>query len=144
MADADRVEIDGTETTPLLSGAAKVAGSANRRPQHLKTISVASIASLSIPKAHKPGTVVWILCVLIFFVAGAGGFMVIPMTRIFEDILCRQYYDKPQILGEPIDESLCKIDVIQSKLAFLFAIFESITAGVGCLAAMPWGILADK
>lgn len=65
-------------------------------------------------------------------------------TRIFEDILCRQYYGQIQVHDEPISEDMCKIDAIQSKLAYLFAIQASLSAGVSVLAALPWGIAADK
>lgn len=146
MAEADRIVagVNMTESTPLIASVGNTVDETTRRPQHRKSTSVASFASLPIPQARKPSTVVWIVCVIIFVVAGSGGFMVIPLTRVFEDIFCRQYYGVPQILGEPIDESQCKADEIQSKLAYLFAINNSLTAGVGCLAAMPWGIAADK
>jgi hypothetical protein len=49
-------------------------------------------------------------------------FMIAPQLRIYEDIICRHYYDKIEgqghiALTEDLDESLCKLDEIQEELA---------------------------
>jgi hypothetical protein len=51
-------------------------------------------------------------------------FMIAPQLRIYEDIICRHYYDEIKgqghiALSEDIDESLCKIDEIQEELAVI-------------------------
>lgn len=51
-------------------------------------------------------------------------FLVAPQLRVYEDIICRHYYDEIKgqghiALTEDIDESLCKIDEIQEELAIL-------------------------
>jgi hypothetical protein len=67
------------------------------------------------------------------------------MTRIFEDIICRKYYDQIRSRGdEPIDEAMCKVDAIQSELAYLFAITASLNALFSVISALPWGIAADR
>lgn len=48
-------------------------------------------------------------------------------TRLFEMAVCRDYYRKhdPGVIGEPplsyVDESLCKLNEIQTRLAYLRA-----------------------
>ncbi|KAI1131399.1 major facilitator superfamily domain-containing protein [Nemania abortiva] len=108
-----------------------------------KAPSIASSGD-AVPKARNPNSIVAILCLVIFVASAAGGFQSMSTTRIFEDILCRQYYDQLRSSDEPISEDMCKVDAIQSKLAYLFAILASLNAGVSVLAALPWGIAADK
>ena len=132
------------ETTPLVAGPLKATGTTSILQPRRGSVASLPSGHDFVPKAQKPSTIVWILIAGIFFGSAAGGLVVIPEMRIFEDIICHQYYDMANRLTEPIKEELCKIDQIQSRLAYLFAINESITAAVGCLAALPWGIAADK
>lgn len=99
---------------------------------------------INIPVAREPNTIVAILCALVFIVSSSGGFFSIPMTRLFEDRFCREYYGSVHSDNEPIDEDMCKVDVIQSRLAYMFAVDASIEAVMGCLVAMPWGLVADR
>lgn len=122
-----------------------------RRPAHRTAASVASLAgSLHVPKAHSGETIVTLLCVVLFVIMCSTGFYVIPLTRIVEDVVCRQYYwDHPAELGGgadagPIDEKLCKLPPIQSNVAFVFAVSEAAGSAVSFLAALPWGIVADR
>ncbi|TGJ84594.1 hypothetical protein E0Z10_g4179 [Xylaria hypoxylon] len=136
--------VESTERTPFISRAPDTNGShANGLKIRGKASPIAWLAR-AVPKAQKPGTIIIVLCVIIFIGSAAGGFQNMAMTRIFEDILCRQYYDRIHSRDEPIDEDMCKDDAIQSKLAYLFAIMSSLNAGVSVLAALPWGIAADK
>ncbi|KAI8626240.1 MFS general substrate transporter [Xylariaceae sp. FL1651] len=140
----DNDNAETTEQTPLVPkgpnpGSVHASASGNRE----RADSIASLAS-AVPKVRRPGTIVSILCGIILVAASQGGFQNIPMTRIFEDILCRQYYDQIRSRDEPIDEEMCKVDAIQSQLAYLFAIMASLNAGISCLAALPWGIAADR
>ncbi|KAI1435827.1 major facilitator superfamily domain-containing protein [Xylaria sp. CBS 124048] len=97
-------------------------------------------------RARKASRIIAILCVIIVVGSASAGFQNMSMTRIFEDVLCREYYGRISLLraDEPIDESMCKVDAIQSKLAYLFAIMYSLNAGVSVLASLPWGIAADR
>ena len=50
--------------------------------------------------------------------------MIAPQLRVYEDIICRHYYDEIKgqghiALTEDIDESFCKIDEIQEELAVI-------------------------
>ncbi|KAI8963498.1 MFS general substrate transporter [Daldinia sp. FL1419] len=144
-----------TERTPLMgtSGSLGIKGvPASASTPALKPgrsrppTSASSIPSpdITVPLRHKPNLILR-LCYLIVFVGSlAGGFQQIPMTRIYEDILCREYYGKSPASDEPIDEGLCKKDAIQSELALLFAFLEALNAGIGCLVALLWGIIADR
>ncbi|RWA11541.1 hypothetical protein EKO27_g3586 [Xylaria grammica] len=135
---------ESTEQTPFIPQAPDARGPhANGLGARGKASPIAWLARV-VPKAQKPGTIVFILCVVIFIGSASSGFQNMPMTRIFEDILCRQYYDRIHSHEGPIDEDMCKVDAIQSKLAYLFAITSSLNAGVSVLAALPWGIAADK
>ncbi|KAI1757592.1 major facilitator superfamily domain-containing protein [Xylaria castorea] len=135
---------ESTEETPLLSEVTATSSShANRPRPRGRSSSIASLAS-AVPKLRSSRSVIILLCIVIFVGSSASGFQNMSMTRIFEDILCRQYYDQIRSHDEPIDERICKVDAIQSKLAYLFAIQNSIIAGVSVLAALPWGIAADK
>jgi len=95
-------------------------------------------------KVQSPNSIITILCIIIFIGCTSSGFQNMSTTRIFEDILCRQYYDKIRSReGPPINEDMCKIDAVQSELAYLFAIMNSLNAGFSVLSALPWGIAAD-
>jgi len=114
---------------------------------HVRGASIASIAaSIKVPKAHDPNTIIVILAVIILCASGSGALQQMATTRVFEDIFCRQYYaDKTEIqLGDPIDEMLCKEDEIQSRLSYLLAVASSVDAIVGCICALSWGAAADR
>ncbi|KAI1165965.1 major facilitator superfamily domain-containing protein [Nemania serpens] len=130
---------ESTEQSPLISQAS----SASRLHANRTASSTISLGD-TLPNGWSAGTAFAILCVIIFVASAQGGFYNMSLTRIFEDILCRQYYDQIRSNDEPIDEGMCKAPAIQSKLAYLFAILDSFNSGVGILAALPWGIVADK
>ncbi|KAF2966230.1 hypothetical protein GQX73_g7347 [Xylaria multiplex] len=136
--------IESTEQTPFIPRASDADGSDVDALGIQRKGSPIAWLTRSVPTAQKPGSIIIILCVIIFVASASGGFQNMAMTRIFEDILCRQYYDQIHSHDEPIDEDMCKVDAIQSELAYLFAVMSSLNAGVSVLAALPWGIAADK
>lgn len=139
-------EITVTERTPLVGapGDPEVPTSA-WKPGHSRSSTLASISSsVRLPTAHKPSTVLGLFYLIVFVASAAGAFLTIPMTRIYEDILCHEYYGKTPSVDDPIDEGSCKDDPIQSKLAYLFAVLEALNAGISCLVALLWGIVADR
>ncbi|KAI1136459.1 MFS general substrate transporter [Hypoxylon sp. FL0543] len=111
-----------------------------------KSPTLASIASTSISLStpKKSGAVIGLFLLIVLTCSSADAFKQIPMTRIFEDILCHEYYGKTPGLDAPIDEALCKVDAIQSNLAYLFAVLEALNAGISCLVALFWAIVADR
>ncbi|KAI0537899.1 hypothetical protein GGR58DRAFT_501671 [Xylaria digitata] len=124
-----------TEQTPLISGPQTQAVVTPIKPAEY----VFKELFHAVPTLRRPGVIIIILCTIIFFASASGSFQNISMTKIFEEILCRQYYDQCRNDNTPIDENMCKVDTIQSKLAYLFDIQASLTAGVSIFAALPWG-----
>ncbi|KAI1771438.1 MFS general substrate transporter [Hypoxylon cercidicola] len=138
-------EITVSERTPLVGGPEDATSA--WKPGHSRSSTLASVASLRnihISTAHKLNTVLAILYLCVFLASAAGAFLTIPMTRIYEDILCHEYFGSTPGVGAPIDEETCKLDAIQSRLAYLFAVLESLNAGLSCLVALLWGIVADR
>jgi hypothetical protein len=136
----DEITNSSAEQTPLIPKRH------NGDSSHSQTLGLhARVSSLigKVPKAQSPGSIITILCIVIFIGSTSSGFQNMSMTRIFEDILCRQYYDKIRSREEPINEDMCKVDAVQSELAYLFAIMNSLNAGFSVLSALPWGIAAD-
>ncbi|KAI0882229.1 MFS general substrate transporter [Annulohypoxylon maeteangense] len=127
-----------TESSPLLRDERP------RRPSHRPTLSVASIASVHVPKVHNGWTIVNFLCVIAFLASSSAGFIGIPVTAVVEDIICRQYYGVKEDANNLINEERCKDDSIQSKVAFIMALTSSFDAVVGFLSAFPWGLVADR
>lgn len=122
------------ERTPLLD----VASRATERPS-----PVASVANTLMVQPQTGHKIVNLLCAIIFVAASSAGFSQIPLVSLVEDAFCRQYYGgRAQYV--PIDEDLCKVDYIQSNVAFTFAVSGALDAVVGFLAAVPWGIAADR
>ncbi|KAI0024025.1 major facilitator superfamily domain-containing protein [Xylariomycetidae sp. FL0641] len=140
----DEENSEVTEYTPLVgksSHGSRPGSSSSRRRG-----SIASIGSaiVSAPQLRSPNTIVNALCLGVFIACAAGPFQTIPMTRIYEDILCSEYYDRLRSRGRSIDEDMCKVDDIQSKLAYLFATWSALNAGISIAATLPWGIMADR
>ncbi|KAI1826665.1 major facilitator superfamily domain-containing protein [Xylaria intraflava] len=134
---------ESTERTALIPRVSDGYGSrAGGQGSWGRAYSIASLAKF-VPMARKPSSIMVILCGIIFVGSASGGFLNMSMTRIFEDILCRQYYDRVSSDDGPA-ESMCKVDAIQSKLAYLLAIMASLNAGISVLFALPWGIVADR
>ncbi|KAI1803184.1 MFS general substrate transporter [Daldinia bambusicola] len=143
----ERTPLVGTSENSGIQGSPTPASTPSWKPGQSRSPTVASSTSdadISLSWRYSPSFILG-LCYLIVLVGSlAGGFQQIPMTRIYEDILCHYYYGKSPTSGEPIDEALCKKDAIQSELAYLFALLEALNAGIGCLVALLWGIIADR
>jgi MFS family permease len=71
-----------------------------------------------------------------------------PKTRVFEANICLRYYEKhdPSKINKDgtVDESLCKINAVQEKLATIMGWAELFEVLPGILLAVPYGALADK
>ncbi|WEW59684.1 hypothetical protein PRK78_005163 [Emydomyces testavorans] len=89
-----------------------------------------------------------LLCALASFALDFGAYLnVAPQTRIFEDIVCRNYYDKHEpgrfTYGE-IPEEQCKIKPVQGEVAFVQAMISSFDAIPSIILLIPYGRLADN
>jgi hypothetical protein len=135
---------------------------ADRQPTVDETTRLLTGGS-SIPElttARHPKRTVWLMSLLILFSAGAGSLVSVPQTRLLEDVLCHRYYQDPYGPSTPIDESLCKNAVIQSELAYIMGLSDTVDAITGrlfwCLVeleltcfpglivVLPYGVLADR
>ncbi|KAI4710268.1 hypothetical protein J4E89_004719 [Alternaria sp. Ai002NY15] len=102
---------------------------------------------------HKSTKKPWVLLVVLIFIIVAvvdvGAYLAEPpLTRLFEENLCLKYYreqDPSVIDGEGnIPEQLCKVDVVQQRLATIFGWQDMFSAIPGILLAVPYGTWADK
>ncbi|PQE05037.1 major facilitator superfamily transporter protein [Rutstroemia sp. NJR-2017a BBW] len=91
------------------------------------------------PPSHSNTTILKLICGILFLAASATGLINVPLTKLVEDAVCRQYYGRPDI-----EEQLCKLETIQSDVAFIFARMGVCEAVVALFTALPWGIAADR
>lgn len=80
---------------------------------------------------HSPQVFVF-LCLVAILAFDFGAYLnIAPQTRIFEDIVCREYYDKhePGRFGPgEIPEEQCKVKHVQAEVAFVQAMMSSFDA----------------
>ena len=68
---------------------------------------------------------------IIFCLALGGSLAIVPTTSLLEDILCHHYYKDRQDQDGSISENLCKVDAIQSELAYLRGLLSTLEAVIG-------------
>lgn len=124
------------EQTPL------ILPTPHSRPPHFRTAPLTSLPTINVPKLRNGYTIVNLLCAIVFLAASSAPFANIPFTRLIEDAVCRQYYQ--HAASEPVDEEMCKEPQIQGQVAFTFGILRMLESIVSILAALPWGIAADR
>ena len=73
------------------------------------------------PATKHARRIVTLLIIVLFLLCTALISFLIPQLRIIENILCHKYYGDSWSTGE-IDEKLCKVDEIQSELAYIMGI----------------------
>jgi len=93
-------------------------------------------------QARKPGTIILLLSLMMFAITTSGMMILVPLFRLLEDALCHVYYKKDP--SEHIEERLCKVDGVQSELAYLGGWGTMLGSVIGMLAALPYGVLADR
>lgn len=93
-------------------------------------------------QARKPAAIVLLLAVLMFAIAVSAMLIMVPMFRLMEDAICHVHYDMDR--AESIEERLCKVDPVQKQLAYLGGWAAMINSLVGLVAALPYGVLADR
>ena len=65
----------------------------------------------------SPPRILLILTLIMFILVVSGMMIMMPVFRIIEDAVCRAHYATPP--GETVDERLCKVDEVQSRLEYL-------------------------
>lgn len=138
--------IEVSELSPLLRrqirpSTTRVLGR-RKRPWAAPFANFASSAGKAL-QIRDPAVILWTSCAIILVFQASQSFLDIPLIKVLEGIVCRQFYqvDDP---SQPIDEALCRADGVQGKLAFLFAVNSSLDAGLSGLLALGWGIAADR
>ena len=128
----------------------------------------AQSSSISSGRNHDSHKIVFILTVFMSVFTIGGYMLVIPLTRVYEDIICHRYYEALKgtmhvDLNEYLDERNCKKDEIQSELAFVNGILHALSAVpgsyqlhcislcyviilnyIGVFLSIPYDLLADK
>lgn len=94
-----------------------------------------------------PEKTIWKPIIFIFFhtlISDIAYFVAIaPQTRLFEDIVCTEYYADIGGIGHP-DESQCKIKEVQGPVAELIGMQSFFNGLVGIVLGLYFGALSDK
>ncbi|THY07627.1 MFS general substrate transporter [Aureobasidium pullulans] len=94
---------------------------------------------------NRPKRVILLIALVIGITGIAGGLIGLPFVRLIEDAICQEYYaSKPGRAGGSVslfgvDEAHCKVDAVQSRLAYILAIQELLDAIAGFTFAIPIG-----
>ncbi|KAF1952033.1 MFS general substrate transporter [Byssothecium circinans] len=95
---------------------------------------------------RAPGNYVWKiapLAIVMLLLDTSSYLSVGPEVAIFEQVACREYYG-PTFISDTMDESQCKIEPVQSEVAFVIAWNNALQTVPGILCALPFGALADR
>ncbi|GAP85022.2 putative general substrate transporter protein [Rosellinia necatrix] len=93
--------------------------------------------------AHTPRAISAVACTAVFLWVLSGMVAMVPGVQLAEDMLCRRQHDLPRL--DPDQRRLCKADDdVQASLAWLFGLVMALDAGVGLVATLPFGVLADR
>ncbi|KAM0272192.1 hypothetical protein ACHAQH_008815 [Verticillium albo-atrum] len=93
-------------------------------------------------RPETPFAIVVLLAAIKGTLVASGILLMIPMFRLMEDAICHAHYHKD--LSAPIDEKECKVDGVQSQLAYLGGIGALLASLVTLIVAFPYGVLADR
>ncbi|KAI0409170.1 MFS general substrate transporter [Xylaria palmicola] len=127
MDDEERPSFEESEPAAPLLGPDRGPFREAPRPWHVATT----------PRAISAAA-----CLAIFLWVFSGMVVMVPGTRLAEDIFCRRHYGR--VDADPIDEALCKADGIQSSIAWVFGLSMALGTVVGLVAVVPCGVLADR
>ncbi|KAF9875269.1 major facilitator superfamily transporter [Colletotrichum karsti] len=97
-------------------------------------------------KSHKAG--VGALLALVLLVNLAASLYQLPLNRVVERRLCREYYlsTDPSVIDQDgnVDEGLCKIDGVQQRLAWIQGTMETAWIVGDFVMTIPLGFLAER
>ncbi|KAK2601695.1 hypothetical protein QQS21_004770 [Conoideocrella luteorostrata] len=88
---------------------------------------------------QRPTYIAALTCVAIFIWMLSSTLAALPAMRLTEDVYCRRYYNR----DEEIDERLCKVEKVQSQVAYIFGWSETLNGVFGLTVALPFGAMAD-
>ncbi|RYP15954.1 hypothetical protein DL765_005394 [Monosporascus sp. GIB2] len=97
---------------------------------------------------HASKGAVWPLLVLLLAVQLAWSLYQLPLNRVVERRLCREYYGAhdPTVIGPDgsVDEELCKNDEIQQRLAWVLGAMETAWIVGDFVMTIPLGFMGEK
>ncbi|EPS43686.1 hypothetical protein H072_2318 [Dactylellina haptotyla CBS 200.50] len=97
---------------------------------------------------RKAAIIISLFVIIVFVFDLGNAFFQAPIVRIYEDIICRKYYDihQPELhpAGKAIPEDQCKIPPVQQELALIRGMEPVFDAIPGLLVAIPLGMIADN
>jgi MFS transporter, PCFT/HCP family, solute carrier family 46 (folate transporter), member 1 len=83
-------------------------------------------------QAKTSGTIILLMAFLRFCVISSSMMWFVPVFRLVEDAICHVYYEDESL--ELIKEMKCKIDKVQSRLAYMVGWFGFLNAVIGALS----------
>lgn len=91
-------------------------------------------------QASSTRSIIAVLFAIVFVIAFGAALMVVPLTRIYENIICHYYYNDLEGDGhigfdEEIPEEMCKGEQVQERMNMLLAV-------LGTLSCIPGNYLA--
>ncbi len=116
---------DGSEDLPLLDD--------SEWGEDRQSEAVIGSATHTQLTSQKRKRIVLLLALAIFCFTMSNGLSETAVMRISEDNLCRRYYAAKGQSDKSIDEKLCKVEDVQSALAYLDGFQSALDATVGTL-----------
>ncbi|CAD0029698.1 unnamed protein product, partial [Aureobasidium pullulans] len=100
-------------------------------------------------RSYRTRSVIILVALVIVITSVAGGLIGLPFVRLIEDAICQEHYASRPVEGglfitSDVDEAHCKVDAVQSRLAYILAIQEMLDAIAGFTFALPYGLVADR
>ncbi|KAI5925659.1 major facilitator superfamily domain-containing protein [Camillea tinctor] len=102
-------------------------------------------------RARAPGprrlAIAPILALLLLVNLATGSLFQLPLNRLVEQVLCREYYGTHDPSVDPskgINEELCKVDEVQKGLAWIVGMMETGWILGDFIMTIPLGFLAEK
>ncbi|PHH63385.1 hypothetical protein CDD81_5986 [Ophiocordyceps australis] len=93
-------------------------------------------------QVQTPSAIVRLIALITFCFTLCGMLMLTPALRLVEDAFCHAYYHEETL--DPIQETRCKIDEVQSRMAFILGWCGLFTSVMTLLVTFPYGALADR
>jgi MFS family permease len=107
------------------------------------------LADAEFPIPSKPSSTNFLLkvCALMVILDISGYLAIAPQTKIFQDIICADYYLRSNgstATALDISHYDCKIEPITSEVALINGWKDTFDQLPGIVFALPWGIAADR
>ncbi|KAI0599625.1 major facilitator superfamily domain-containing protein [Biscogniauxia sp. FL1348] len=107
---------------------------------------IAADAPRCTPASHRL-VIAPVLALLLLVNLATGSLFQLPLNRLVEQSLCREYYGTRDPSIDPskgISEELCKVDEVQKGLAWIAGVMETCWILGDFIMTIPLGFLAEK